>query len=391
MSLIADALLARGHDVVWWSSTFDHSKKAHRRLESRIATLSTRYEIRLLHGVGYRTNVSLSRIANHTQIGLAFAREAPCVVEPDLVLAAFPTIELAYAGVRYARRRGIPAIVDIRDLWPDLFLDAVPRPLRALGRYALAPLFGMARRTMSRATAISAISNTYLDWGLRLAGRSCVAEDRVTPLGYPRPRLSDTSETNRRELLRRLGIDNGSRIALFVGTFGRTYDLTSVINAAERLARDGDHRLQFVFVGTGDLERRWREEAAHLPNVLFTGWLDSEDINLVLSAAWVGLAAYATGAPQSLPNKFFEYISVGLPVVSSLGGETASLIDAAQCGVHYATSDELATKLKSLLGEPQQYQDMRRAAQQLYDENYSADRVYERFARYLEAVSQRGR
>lgn len=41
----------------------------------------------------------------------------------------------------------------------------------------------------------------------------------------------------------------------------------------------------------------------------------------------MGLAAYARGAPQGVPNKVIEYMAAGLAVVTSLSGETREIID----------------------------------------------------------------
>ena len=42
---------------------------------------------------------------------------------PDLILCAYPAIELSRAGVQFANKIGVPVVVDIRDLWPDIFVE----------------------------------------------------------------------------------------------------------------------------------------------------------------------------------------------------------------------------------------------------------------------------
>ena len=64
----------------------------------------------------------------------------------------------------------MPVVVDIRDLWPDVFADAFPPKIRKIGHWLLAPYRTMARRACRDASAIVgpteefvAVSYTHLD------------------------------------------------------------------------------------------------------------------------------------------------------------------------------------------------------------------------------------
>src|SRR5206468_2647153 len=98
--------------------------------------------------MAYRKNISVRRLVNHVQIARNFRREAAHCVAPDIVITALPTVELAYEAVRYARAIRIPALVDIRDLWPDILVDAAPRAVRPFGRLGLSYMFAQARSAL---------------------------------------------------------------------------------------------------------------------------------------------------------------------------------------------------------------------------------------------------
>ena len=66
---------------------------------------------------------------------------------------------------------GEPVVVDVRDRWPDIFVEPLPRPLRAIARLLLLSEFRRARYVFRTATAILAVSDGYLEWGLRQAAR----------------------------------------------------------------------------------------------------------------------------------------------------------------------------------------------------------------------------
>ena len=80
---------------------------------------------------------------------------------PDLILCSYPTIELSVEAVRYGRTHGIPVVLDVRDLWPDIVLDLLPTILRSPGRVALTRLFrakGYAFTQRSKAALVDNLS-----------------------------------------------------------------------------------------------------------------------------------------------------------------------------------------------------------------------------------------
>jgi glycosyltransferase involved in cell wall biosynthesis len=385
MGLLAEALAAQGHDVVWWASTFDHSHKRHIVEYEQRVPVQEGFALELLRASAYHRNVSMRRFINHMQIARRFGVRAHTAERPEVILCTIPTVELAAAAVGYARRVGVPVIVDVRDLWPDILVDLVPRMGQPLARALLEPLFRASRRALAGANAITAVSRTYLDWGIRRAGRAASPRDRVFPLGYPRPSAAISMREAAGRSLARRGVDTQKRLVWFVGMFGRTYDLSTVIDAAGRLKAQGVDDLQFVLSGAGDNEARWRAEAAGLSSAVFTGWVTAAEIEFLLSVAWVGLAAYAPGAPQSLPNKIFEYMSGGLPILSSLRGEAEELLERHGLGVTYRAGDagSLAAALCALRDNPARHRAMRAASRQTYEQHFSADIVYQRMAAFV--------
>src|SRR4029078_10633911 len=129
------------------------------------------YQIQFVHSRGYRRNVSFERLRMYRTLEGRFrqlaARESP----PDLIVAAIPSLEWASAAVEYGRMRDVPVVVDVRDLWPDVFLNAFPRGTRGLGQMLLGRYDRIAPRVCNRAIALTAVSPSYLDWALGKARR----------------------------------------------------------------------------------------------------------------------------------------------------------------------------------------------------------------------------
>ena len=102
-----------------------------------------------------------------------------------------------------------------------------------------------------------------------------------------------------------------------------------------------------------------------------------------------GLAAYVRNAPQSLPNKVFEYFSGGLPVLSSLRGELDRIISESGCGLSYEAGDAegLASAVLKLHGDPELRRRMGENARRLFEERFSAGRVYSSMIDHLERLA----
>ncbi len=380
---LVEALEESGHEVVWWASRFDHFKKL-RRKGPRCVRLTDRVSVELLWSPGYERNLSLRRVLDHRVLGLDFWRKAPRRSQPDVIVCSLPTLELCHAAVNYGRTHDVPVVVDVRDQWPDVFLDHLPTPLRGVGRIALSHDFHMARTSLRGATAITSSSEKFLAWALEHAHRQEQSMDRVFPFGYE----STNEPSHRPAQLEHVGRE--TMIALFVGTFGRSCDLETVIEAARVLMADDRGDVLLVLAGEGAQGPVLRRLAAGLRNVVFTGWLDAQAIRAWLDHAHVGLATYRPDASMSLPNKIFEYMSGGLAIVNSLTGETSRLVTEENIGRGYepGSAHSLAQTLSTLADDRKGTHEMGQRARRLLETRFDTRKVYAEMVRYLEAMAQ---
>jgi len=389
---LARVLQQRGHDVVWWTSSFDHYRKQHYVDRDAIRPWESGV-IRILKSVGYRRNVSLARLVDHIAVARKFRKQAPSQPQPDVILVSLPTIELAREAVRFGRAHAVPVLIDVRDLWPDVLIDAFPPRLRHFSRLLLWWMIRDAIFALSNCTGIVGISDGYLDWALRRANRARSIDDAMVPLGYVAPESSATDTEVAGDRLVAMGVDPSKTLCWYVGSFGRQYDLMPVLTAASQLQRAGRSDIQFVISGEGELGDRWRRAAAGANNVLFTGWVGGDEITWLRAHAAIGLQPYADGAPQGLANKLFEYLSAGIPVVSSLRGENQRLIEGHACGLTYRPGDawDCLAKITVLADDRGLRRAMGQRARKLFVEQFDSSAVLDGMAAHLEAVAMRSR
>jgi glycosyltransferase involved in cell wall biosynthesis len=382
-ALLADVLVERGHSVYWWSSAFEHQRKIWLSEKDREFHFSPQLTLRVIRGCGYRENISIARYIDHKIIATKFKMQSRKVKKPDIIVTSMPCHQLAYESMLYARRNGVPFLVDIRDLWPDTFLAALERVgLSKMGRIALTFDFAKLSSLLQEAYSLVAMSQGCLDWGLNKIGRPQGKWDKVFYHGYKkRLKNADLGDSDYRDEF------SNKQVFVFIGTFGDSYELKLILEVARRLKGNGKKDLLFFLAGTGEQYERLKAEATDLPNVLLPGWIEASDIDKALFSSWAGIVP-CNSVKNAAPNKVFEYLSAGLPLISSLEGEMAELIDDHAMGLNYRPGDAegLFNCIQKLSTDSSLRSEMAANASRFFEEYGDADRIYTEYAEHVEKV-----
>ncbi len=315
-----------------------------------------------------------------------------------MIFCAYPTIEAAAVCVRFGRERGVPVVVDLRDMWPDIFGDLAPRPLRPLARAALMPWRRQARQALGAATALTAITEEFLTWGLAMAGRPRNPWDGAYYLAYPQSENLAGSGENSGAMAfwdAPRGEAAGSFNAVLVGTMTkRRFEMDTVIGTVIGAARElqqGGAGVKFVLAGDGDDLAEYREQARDCANVIFPGWLSAAQIRELLSRAQLGLVPYRNTPDyvMSVPNKVGEYLAAAVPVASCLSGPLERLLSSRSCGLQFTPSSpaSLAGLVRRLVANEPFRLELSINARRTYQEELDAGTVYGRLAVRLEELA----
>ncbi len=367
--LLARELISNGHEVVWWTARFDHTGKRHRPGPSK-RKLSDGTELRLLRSCGYGSNVSVRRWVDHVMLAMAFLFTSIGRRSPDVVIASLPPPELALVAT--LRCRSAHRVVDVRDKWPDVLGAGSLSRVKRVGFVVMA---AAARAALRRADAIWASSEPYLTWGLAHAARGRRRADVVIPHGYDAPDVRPT----------RRG-DDGPIELVFAGALTDWFDFGPVLDALGEVNRAGI-RARLTICGAGPQRERLEKLHQQRADVRLLGYLDRTGLWSVFGRSDLGIAPYiASGAlDDSLPNKIIEYCAAGLPVVTSLRGSARELIGSAGAGYQYDDSTELAAILDQLHGDRQRLAQSRQRARALFDDRFTAAKVYGAAVQHLES------
>jgi glycosyltransferase involved in cell wall biosynthesis len=391
--ILAKNLIRAGHTVTWWTSTFDHFNRKQRHEGNRLVPVEPGYDVQYLCGPAYHRNISFKRFQHHRAVARQFDAVAESADQkPDIVLASVPTTELAASAVRFGRRHRIPVILDIRDLWPDVFFDVLPGIMKPLINLVVAPMRRDLRSATCNATAIIGLTDGFVEWGLRHAGRTRRPQDRVFFMGYTkkaRPPADCATAASYWDDLG-VGLDPDTLTVAFVGTLGFMFDFDPVLAAAREL-HEAAVPVRFVVCGDGARRKQIEAQAAGLPNVLFPGWVTEDLIQGLFERSSIGLTPYIPSQNfiLNLPNKPAEYMAGGLCIAHSLDkGELFNLLSTRDCGFSYGQDGRaLAKQLKRLVEDPVRLAGLRARAKEAFSVLLEGESVYGEMVRYLEGVA----
>ncbi len=247
---------------------------------------------------------------------------------PDLIYGSTPHLLTPLVGWMLARIRGVPFVMEVRDLWPDVLLDMGQLTDRSVLYRALRVLEQFLYR---HADAIVVLAD---------GSRAHLVDERVPAEKiHVAPNGSDVdffaAPDTRQNLRARYGF-NGT-VAVYAGAHGPANGLDLLLDAA-REVRGELPELEVVLVGDGvekpSLVERVRRD--RLTNVRFLDPIPKTEMPALLGAADIGvhvLADVPLFRYGVSPNKLFDYMAAGLPVLTNTPGEVAGIVDEAGAGI----------------------------------------------------------
>lgn len=388
MSLLADAIVRGGGEVTWWSTAFDHTQKRVVTPRGMRYRVEPHYEVILTAAAGYERNVSVNRLIFNFRTSRQIAKLAALEPKPDLILTSYPPIEVVSQIAAYGQRHSIPTIADIRDLWPDIWLDAAPTAARPMAKLLLSPYFALSRSSLASITAITGITDEFVAWGLARAGRAVGAFDRAFPFGYSLPTMTPDTIDLANQFWNQLLENSKARPALrlcLIGKIGERTGHDHVIEAIRLLPPEAKVRVQLVICGA-DL-RKITAKYGNDPSIVYAGWVDQPKMITLMERSDLGVIPYRNTVDfqNSLSNKTIEYLAGGVALTTGLDGKVRQLISDNDCGYLYSDQNSSAYRdlLLEILADRQTLERRKKAAHTLYQKRFRAESVYGDFRDYL--------
>lgn len=373
---LARHLVQRGHIVTIIASTVSYitgektPMLVNREVVDGLAILRA-YTIPALHkSFVHRTFTFFSFMFSSFFIGLG-------VKNVDLVWGTSPPIFQGWTAWLLARLKRVPFLFEVRDLWPAFAIavgvltsKAIIRMAEWLERF----LYSHADRVMVNSPGYLAHVNEHGAHNVELI-----------PNGAD-PEMFDPADNG--EVFRSQHMLEGKFVVLYAGAHGMSNDLGVVLEAAS-LLKD-QPAIQVVLLGDGKEKPTLQKHAekAGLTNVTF---LPSVPKNRMAGALAGADACIAILKPleeykTTYPNKVFDYMCAGRPVILAIDGVIRAVVEAAKCGIFVQPGDSraLAEAIRFLAKDLARSRRMGRNGRRYVEMHFSRSTMADNLVRILE-------
>lgn len=303
----------------------------------------------------------------------------------DLLFATSTPLTASIPGIFAKTFRSKKFIFEVRDLWPELpkAMGVITNPL------ILSAMSVLEKLSYAKADACIGLSPGIVD-GIKRRSRSSLPVALI-PNGCD----IELFENAQADFRFPFDYSDDTVIACFTGAHGLANGLHNLLDAAAELKSRGDDNVILVFVGEGSVkpELKERAEKESLDNCVFLDAMPKKQLVSLLHAADIGLMPLAN-VPAfyygTSPNKFFDYISCGLPVLNNYPGWLADMINEHQCGVAVEPEDPaaLADGLQKMAGDKTLLKKMSESGKNLARTEFDREKLSTQFAQFLEETVQ---
>jgi glycosyltransferase involved in cell wall biosynthesis len=303
-------------------------------------------------------------------IKFAFASIKVALLEPaDIIFATSTPLTAAIPGIfaRWIRRK--PFVFEVRDLWPEL-----PKAMGVITNPVFLGLMGLLEWVAYRSAN-------------RLIGLSPGIAEGIAGRGIDKSRISMIPNGSDIDLFsgpisswRPESVSGNDFLAIFTGTHGVANGLDAVLCAAAVLKRQQRNDIKIALVGQGSEKASLmkRAEIENLDNILFLDPVPKTQVSGLMAGADIGLqilANFPAFYRGTSPNKFFDYIASGLPVLNNYPGWLAEMIQKYECGyvVEPGMPQEFANLLIRAADNPDETKKFAKNAENLAKECFNRD------------------
>jgi glycosyltransferase involved in cell wall biosynthesis len=296
----------------------------------------------------------------------------------EVVIGTSPTLFAAIAAAWVAARQHVPFVMEVRDLWPALFSE-----LRVLNNRAILRVLEWLELSLYRkASGIVTVTESFRQ---NLIARGVPDWKVLTipngaDLDFWQPALANPAG-----LRERLGL-KGKFTVLYIGAHGISQGLGAIVRAAE-LLRD-DSSIEFLFVGDGadkpSLIERVRTSGP--ANVRFLDAVSKAEVRDFYAMADVCLVPLRD-IPlfrTFIPSKMFEMLAMGSPIVASVAGEAAGILERSGGAVVVPPEESAAIAAAIRLMRESDNVPMRQRGRAFVEEHYSRRSLAARYVEFLE-------
>jgi glycosyltransferase involved in cell wall biosynthesis len=290
----------------------------------------------------------------------------------DMVYATSTPLTVGVLALWIKCFKGLPYVFEVRDLWPKAAID-----LGFLKNPILKLLASFTEYLIYKySTAVVALSSPMAE--------GVYAKLQSTKKVSIVPNFSDNSFFKPQySWPEKCGFSNGKVIISYIGTISTSKDPNAIFNLIYAAANFP--KIFFYIAGDGGEMQtlKHRLNSARLQNFEFLPYLNKSEVRELLAKSHFALTSFVSieVIEGSSPNKLFDALAMGTPVIINFGGWIKALVDDYSLGISYTKGEETAAlmALLDLAQKPEQYAALsancRAIAESMFDKEAAIDSI----------------
>jgi glycosyltransferase involved in cell wall biosynthesis len=366
--------VAAGHEVIVVTAIYAKSDiKASRLIEDQF---HDGIKVKVINVLVDNKQPFLKRMWTFVQF-MCFSSWFALTLPADIVIASSGPITVGLPGLIARYLRGKKLVFEARDLWPAGAVELGMIKNKTLARLA----YAFEKRCYKASAHIVTLS----------PGMSQDIEKRY---GFRK----QTSVTNAANIplfstnTFRTTPFTGTQYAIYTGNIGEVNNSLWLLDAARLLKSMGREDIIVLLIGEGQ-QREQLEEIARkerIANFVRLGLMPKEDLVTYIQQAMISLVPLK-GTPvldTSSPNKFFESLAAGVPVIQNTSGWMKDFLDRHQVGFTLDANDPqaLADLLIKISDKPDEIKRMGERAKKVAVAHFDKDILSRRMLKVLQDV-----
>ena len=301
------------------------------------------------------------------------------VKDVDLIWGTSPPIFQGITAWALARLKRIPFLFEVRDLWPAFAIS-----VGVLTNGILIGASEWLERFLYCAADLTMVNSPgYIAHVQNKGARRVELVPNGADAGMFDPARSGQSFRESHHLKDKF-------VILYAGAHGMSNDLGVVLETADILR--GEKNIEIVFLGDGKKKNELQEQAEkmRLENVLFLPSVPKNEMADALAASDACLAILKPieWYKATYPNKVFDYMAAGRPIVLAIDGVIREVVDAAECGIFVEPGDAaaLAKAIKVLAADLARSREMGLSGRRYIEEHFDRTLLAEQLIEILEEM-----
>lgn len=374
---ISKELVKRGHQVTMITGNSESKHEPGRFVRDRINVIY----------VNNRYNNSQTQLQKvWSFVKFIFQSISVAMKEKDVDLVYATSTPLTIGAVALALRilKGWHYVFEVRDLWPEfpIQVGAIENPILiwALKKFE--------KRIYKHSEHVVALSPGMQD-GVIKAGTPIEKTSMIPNMS--KPDIFHPHEVNA-DIVKRFNLDLSKFNVIHFGMLAVANGLEYIAKAAIELKKRGDNTINFIFMGEGAMEPELKEIARNegLSNMHFLGNYPVGVVAEVTNCCDASITSFKNLPilTTNSPNKLFDSLSAGKPIIVNSAGWTKDLVEQERCGfyVDVEKPEMLATKLLEYKDQTELLEEWGKNARRLSVEVYDKAKLSAQVADVLEQI-----